>query len=117
MKKMILFRVVIIVVGVLLCFMYSSTEVEFKGTVVSKETIYSSSEGNSNREYRIAVEYNDGSIETYKVADSILYMKFDSYSRYSSIKEGSEYEFTAYGFRFGFANMFQNIIKVEVVNE
>lgn len=74
--------------------------------VLDKERVVETTSDGTVSYYLI---YTD--IETLKITDSLLYLKFHSSDIYGKIEEGKIYQFTVYGIRSGIISEYRNIIE------
>ncbi|QAU06530.1 hypothetical protein SEA_WILLIAMBOONE_9 [Gordonia phage WilliamBoone] len=79
-----------------------------RGCVVEdKDTLYSSKQGDSKREYRLST-----SCGTFTVGDSIS-GGFNSWDTWSFLKEGRTYDLQTGGYRIGVFSQFPTVISAE----
>ncbi|AYR01122.1 hypothetical protein SEA_LEMOND_57 [Mycobacterium phage LeMond] len=76
-------------------------------TVTAKDTLYSSSDGNTSREYRLST-----SCGTFAVEDSIA-GGFNSWDTWQALKEGARYDIRTGGYRVGFLSTFPTVLEVK----
>ncbi|QJD50457.1 hypothetical protein SEA_CHRIS_55 [Mycobacterium phage Chris] len=76
-------------------------------TVTAKDTLYSSHDGNSSREYRLST-----SCGTFAVEDTIA-GGFNSWDTWQGLKEGARYDIRTGGYRVGFLSSFPSVLEVK----
>ncbi|QPO17160.1 hypothetical protein SEA_LILBEANIE_82 [Gordonia phage Lilbeanie] len=76
-------------------------------TVEDKDTLYSGSNGSTDREYRLTT-----SCGTFVVADNVS-SGFNSWDTWSELQEGRTYDIQTGGYRIGVLSQFPTVIAVE----
>ncbi|WP_099024344.1 hypothetical protein [Mycolicibacterium palauense] len=74
--------------------------------VIAKDVLYSSTDGNTSRDYRLST-----SCGTFAVEDTLA-GGFDSWDVWQSLDEGATYDLRTGGYRVGFFSMFPSVIEV-----
>ena len=67
--------------------------------------------------YLIYSTTSDGETKVLENTDNLFRGKFDSSDVYAELEVGKTYEVTVVGYRFGFANWYENIIDFKEVSE
>lgn len=96
---------------VLQCF----NDTDYTITVTDKERVYSSRRKISK--YLIFAEDKDKNSLVFENTDCLLRGKWNSSNIQGELKEGHAYNITVVGFRIPILSMYQNIIKVEEIQE
>lgn len=75
--------------------------------VQHKDTLYSTTDGNSDREYRLTT-----SCGSFTVGDSFA-GGFNSWDTWQRLQEGKTYDIKTGGYRAGWASMFPTVIEIK----
>lgn len=111
-KFIILFIFIIALVPSLVC-CTSYNDHTYTITVTDKERVTYSESG----KYLIYSTTSDGETKVLENTDNLFRGKFDSSDVYAELEVGKTYEVTVVGYRFGFANWYENIIDFKEVSE
>lgn len=110
-KFIILFIFIIALVASLVC-CTSYNDHTYTITVTDKERVTYSGSG----KYLIYSTTSDGETKVFENTDDLFRGKFDSSDVYAELEVGKTYEVTVVGYRFGFANWYENIIDFKEVS-
>lgn len=76
-------------------------------TVTAKDTLYSSSDGNSTREYRLSTSCGPF------VVEDTLAGGFNSWDTWQALQVGKSYDIRSGGYRIGFLSAFPSVIEIK----
>lgn len=96
---------------------FNFNDTEYTITVTDKERIYEGSGDTSSSKYLVFGDDENGNALVFENTDCFIRGKWNSSNIQGQLKEGITYKITVVGYRVSFFSMYQNIIKVEEVNE
>lgn len=118
-KFIILFIFIIALIPSLVC-CTSYNDHTYTITVTDKERVsYTTGSGENlsvENKYLIYSTTSDGETKVFENTDNLFRWKFDSSDVYAELEVGKIYEVTVVGYRFGFANWYENIIDFKEVS-
>lgn len=120
--KFIVVATIIVLVVVFSIKIFDFNDTEYTITITDKDRITESSEDsdgnrNTSSKYLVFADDENGNPLVFENTDCFIRLKFNSSNMQGKLKEGHTYKITAIGYRVPFFSWYQNIVKIEEVEQ